>query len=111
MTSRRGSGYQTGIGAGGALVLLLGLALLGLAATAAHSHAASAYVAPARVSRVSSMIGTADGALLEGGNPTPARPGAAPLAGLWLLGASGAALAGLTLTGSALYRRYTQHVT
>ena len=111
MTSPRGSGYQTGIVAGGALVLLLGLALLGPVATAAHSYAASAQAAPARISRVSSMIGTADGALLEGGDPAPAGPDAAPLAGLWLLGASGAALAGLALTGSALYRRYTQHVT
>ena len=114
MTSRRANGYQTGIVAVRALVLLLGLALLGLAATAGRSHAASGPAAPALVNRVSSMVGTADGTLLEGGDPAPralTRPPSAPLGGLWLLAASGAALAGLALTGSALYRRFSQHVT
>jgi hypothetical protein len=87
----------------GALALLAALAVLALAATAGHSRAASA-----PISRVSSMIGTADGALVMGGDPTPAA--GAPPGALWLLGASGAALAGLALTGSSLYRRFTRHI-
>ena len=113
VTGRRANRQQIASVGRGALALLLGLALISLAVTAGRSHAASSPT-PALVSRVSSMIGTADGTLLEGGDPAPpapARPPSAPLAGLRLLAASGAALAGLALIGAALYRRYTPHVT
>jgi hypothetical protein len=114
VTVRRQRSHPPGIMGRGALALLLGLAVLGLAATAGHGRAASAPAAPALVNRVSSMVGTADGALLEGGDPAPSAPArapSAPLAGLWLLGVSGAALAGLALSAAGLYRRYERYPT
>ena len=92
-----------------AFALLLVVAVLG-ASIATHGYAAWSHaVAPAYVSHTSSLVGTADGTLLEGataGQTAQSGPGGA----LWLVVGSVLGLGAVALGFTTLYKHFAHRL-
>ena len=93
-----------------ALAVLLIAAVFGAAGLRWHRHLGTQNPAPAPVyvSNVSSMLGTADGTLLEGRigqSAAPVMPQGQQTAGWLLIGLSVLGLSAIALSGAALYTK------